>query len=211
MAAALLLALFTPRPAIGTARTLRLRETLHLAANANTPALACAWAALSMLPLPGLAPLPFPVDRFSVPALIAASLLFDLAHANEDRRDELWPGVAVMLALVSPVASQSELMTGGGDQGAAGYLARVAALAGLVGLFDGMRYGWSHAARWLAWWGAAFALGAVPGATWGCVSLPAALVLGWIAQRLDWGRYATLLAYLLGLAALATALLLPPG
>jgi hypothetical protein len=211
VAAALLLALFMSRPATGTARTSLLRETLHLAATANIPALACAWVALSILPLPGLAPLPSPVDRFSVVAIIAASLLFDLAGSKEDQRDELWPGVAIVLALMSPVALQRGLMPGGADPGAVGYLAGAAVLAGLVGLFGGVGNGWSNAARWLAWWGAAFALGLMPGGTWGWISLPAALVLGWVAQRLGWGRYATMLAYVLGLGALVTALLLPPG
>ncbi|HEY0068598.1 MAG TPA: hypothetical protein VGE04_01370, partial [Chloroflexia bacterium] len=143
MVAALLLALFTPRQTTGKGRTSLLRETLHLAANANTPALACAWAALSILPLPGLAPLPFPVDRFSLVAIIAVSLLFDLTGAREDRRDELWPGVAIVLALMSPVALQRELMPGGAGQGVVSYLAGAAVVAGLVGLFGSVRYEWS--------------------------------------------------------------------
>jgi hypothetical protein len=112
---------------------------------------------------------------------------------------------------MSPVASQRGLVLGVAEPGVLDYLAGAAVLAGLVGLFDGVGYGWSRAARWLAWWGAAFALGMVPGGMWGFVSLPGAMMLGWVAQRLGWGRYATLLAYLLALSALLTSLLPPPG
>ena len=209
--AALLMALFMPRPAAGTTPTTPLHKTLHLIAHANIPALACAWAALSILPLPGISLLPFPADRFTMVAIIAISLLFDLATRRESGREELWPNLAIVLALMSPVTSQRGLVPGASGPGVVDYLAGAAVVAGLVGLFESVSYGWSRAARWLAWWGAAFALGMVPGGMWGLVSLPLALVLGWGAQRLGWSKYATLLAYLLALAALLTSLLLPPG
>jgi hypothetical protein len=208
IAAALALALFTSRRAPGTSVP---RHALSLVANANILSLALAWAALSILPIPGMAPLPFPVDCFALVAVVAASLLFDLLAAKEDHRDEIWPNLSIVLALMSPVTWQDGLMPDVRDQGISSYLAGAAVLAGLVGLFGGMRYGWSSAARWLAWWGAAFALGVLPAGAWGLATLPAALVLGWVARRLGWGGYATLLAYLLGLAALATALPRLPG
>ena len=209
--AALLLALFMPRSATDTTRTTLHHKTLRLVAHANIPALACAWAATSILPLPGVSALPFPVDRFTLVAAIAISLLFDFTAKGESNRDELWPNLAIVLALMSPLASQRGLMQGLAEPDMVGYLAGAAALVGLMGLFDSVGYGWGRAARWLAWWGAVMALGMVPGGMWGVVSLPAALVLGWTAQRLGWSRYATMLAYLLVLAALLTSLLLPPG
>ncbi|MDQ5824271.1 MAG: hypothetical protein M3441_08665 [Chloroflexota bacterium] len=209
--AALLLALFMPRPATDTTRTSVLNEALRLVAHVNIPALACVWAALSILPLPGVSPLPFPVDRFTLVAITAISLLFDFILKSKSNRDELWPNLAIVLALTSPAASQSGLVLGVAEPGVVDYLAGAAVLAGLVGLFDSVSYGWSQAARWLAWWGAAMALGMVPGGMWGFVSLPGAMVLGWTAHRQGWSRYATLLAYLLALAALLTSLLLPPG
>lgn len=209
--AALLLALFMQRSATDTTRTTLLHKVLRLVAHANVPALACAWAALSILPLPGVLPLPFPIDRFTLVAIITISLLFDFTVKTESNRDELWPNLAIVLALMSPLASQRGIVLGIGEPGVVDYLAGAAVVAGLVGLFDSVGYGWSRAARWLAWWGAGMALGMVPGGMWGFVSLPAALALGRIAQRLVWGRYATLLAYLLALAALLTSLLLPPG
>jgi hypothetical protein len=184
---------------------------LSLVANANILSLALAWAALSILPIPGMAPLPFPVDRFALVAVVAASLLFDLVAAKEDYREEIWASLAIVLALMSPVSSQDGLMPSTGDQRISGYLAGAAVLVGLGGLFGGTRYGWSSAARWLAWWGAAFASGTLPAGAWGLVTLSAALALGWAARRLGWGGYATLLAYLLALAALATALPRLPG
>jgi hypothetical protein len=138
-------------------------------------------------------------------------MLFDLVAAKERPQDELWPSLAIVLALMSPVAWQGGLMPRNGDEGISGFLAGAAVLVGLVGLFGGTRYGWSGATRWLAWWGAAFALGTLPAGGWGAVTLPVALVLGWAAQRLGWGRYATLLACVLALGALATALLRLPG
>ena len=206
--AALSLALFKSRRATDTPL---LRNTLLLAANANILSLSCAWAALSILPIPGMAPLPFPADRFSILALIAASLLFDLVPAEEGDRGELWPTLAIVLALMSPIASQRGLMPVGQGNNVTGYLAGAAVLVGLVGLFGSALYGWSGAARWLAWWGAGFALGVLPAGAWGLVTLPLTLALGWAAQRLGWGRYVTLLAYLLALGALATALPRPPG
>ncbi len=161
--------------------------------------------------MPGVPPLPFPVDRFTLVAITAISLLFDFTLKSESNRDELWPNLAIVVALMSPLASQRGLVLGIDESGVVDYLAGAAVLAGLVGLFEGLGYGWSRAARWLAWWGAVMALGVMPGAMWGFVSLPAASALGWIAQRLGWSRYATLPAYLLALAALLTSLLLPPG
>ncbi|HYP21280.1 MAG TPA: hypothetical protein VEY08_14510 [Chloroflexia bacterium] len=208
IAAALVLALFTSRPSAGTSVV---RQALSLRANANILPLALAWAMLSVLPVPGTAPLPFPVDRFSIVAIVAASLLFDLIASKERPQDELWPSLAILLALVSPLAWKGGLMQGSGGEGVSGYLAGAATLVGLAGLCGGTRYGWSAAARWLAWWGAALALGELPAGAWGLVTLPAAIVLGWAAQRLGWGKYATLLAYLLALGALATGLPRLPG
>jgi hypothetical protein len=209
--AALLLALFMPRHATDTTRRTLIHKTLRLVAHANIPGMACAWAALSILPLPGVSTLPFPVDRFTLVVVIAISLLFDFTVKGESNRDELWPNLAIVLALISPVASQRGLVLGTAEPDAVGYLAGAAVLSGLVGLFESVGYGWSRAARWLAWWGAGMAIGMVPGGMWGLLSLPAALALGWVAQRLGWSRYATLLAYLLALGALLTSLLLPPG
>lgn len=208
---ALFLALFISRLATGTARKSLLHHALHLLTNANIPALACAWAALAILPLPGASPLPLQVDRFSLVAVAATSLLFDVAYEREHTKDELWSNVAIVLALISPLASHRGLVPGGQEQGIVDYLAGVAVLVGLVGSVGSACYRWSGAARWLAWWGAALTLGALPGDVWGLTTLPAALVVGWTAQRLGWSKYATLLAYALGMIALLTALLLPPG
>lgn len=208
IAAALALALFTSRSSAGTSLV---RHALSLVAKAHILPLALAWAMLSILPVPGTAPLPFPVDRFSIVAMVAASLLFDLIVSEERHQDELWPSLAILLALMSPLAWQGGLMQGSGGEGVSSYLAGAATLVGLVGLFGSTRCGWSAAARWLAWWGAALALGTLPAGAWGLVTLPAAMVLGWAAQRLGWGKYATLLACVLAMGALATALLQLPG
>lgn len=207
MAAALALALFTSGPVAGTSVA---RHALRLVANTSILPLALAWAALAILPVPGMAPLPFPVDHFSIVAIVAASLLFDLIASKERDQDELWPSLAILLALMSPLAWQVGLMPGDGGEGVSGYLAGAATLVGLVGLFGSTRYGWGAAARWLAWW-AALALGTLPAGAWGLVTLPATLVLGWVAQRLGWGKYATLLACVLALGALATGLPRLPG
>lgn len=211
LVAALFLALGMSWGATATTPSTALRQTLRLLTKANIPALACAWAALSILPLPGLGALPFPVDRFSMLAVTATSLLFDLLTPGETSREELWPSLAIALALMSPVVLQRGLAPGAQEQGIVSFVAGAAVMTGLAGLLGSTRYGWSGAARWLAWWGAAFALGASPGEMWGWATLPATLALGWLAQRLGWGKYATLTACLLALAALLIALLLPRG
>ncbi len=211
LAAALCLALITLRGAASRGRGGVLLVVLRFLTAANIPALACAWAALSILPLPGVAPLPFPVDRFSLLAVAATSLLFDLMRPGEANRDELWPDLAIVLALMSPLVLQRGLALGAQGQGVVAYVAGAAVLAGLVGLFGSARYGWSGAARWLAWWGAGMAWAAVPGEAWGWATLPAALTLGWAVQRRGWGKYAAPVACALAMSALLTALLLPPG
>ncbi|HVF98659.1 MAG TPA: hypothetical protein VND68_02365, partial [Chloroflexia bacterium] len=69
IAAALVLALYTSRRATGTPVV---RYAFSLITDANTLSLALAWAALSILPMPGTAPLPFPVDRFSLVSVVTA-------------------------------------------------------------------------------------------------------------------------------------------
>ena len=204
---ALLLALFV----LGPARTAALHYALQLLVHANIAALALAWAALSILPLPGVKALPFPVDRFSLVAVTGISLLVGLVASKETDTVELWPSLAIVLALMSPIALQRGFVPGEQSQGIVSHVTAAAVLAGLVGLFGSVRNGWSSAARWLAWWGAAFSLGVWPGDVWALITLPAALVLSSVAHRMGWSRYATLLAYVLALAALATSLLLPPG
>ncbi len=106
LAAAFLIALFASHLATGSTGTPSLRKVLRLVARANIPGLACAWAGLAILPLPGVAPLPFPVDHFALVAITTISLLFDLALTGEDSASELWHTLPIVLALMSPIASQ---------------------------------------------------------------------------------------------------------
>lgn len=82
---------------------------LHELAKANLPALATAWAALSLLPMPAAAPLPTPVDGLTLAALLALSMILDINNGEVDRQQAL-VGVGVTLALSTPAVMSRSLL-----------------------------------------------------------------------------------------------------
>lgn len=163
--------------------TRRYRSLLHDLTQANLPALATAWAALALLPLPGTQPLPFPADRLSLAALLALSLLFD---APSTRREHGMAGTAITLAIMAPLAGGQSLLDAGGGVTIAHWLSLLAVAAGLAALAADGAPSLSGGVRWLGWLG----LGAAPiwhqslisNALWASLAYAVAIgVIAWVS------------------------------
>jgi hypothetical protein len=192
-------------------------------AQANLGAVATAWAALSLLPLPGAQPLPTPVDRWALGALLAISLLLDLDGVESHVRR--WRGLAgagITLALLAPLAGEPGLLVSEAALGMS-WAARLAIFAvglGIVVLVWSGDVGLGGEVRGLAWLGMAlapvwpllpdswltptFAVFLVAGFIYRgakrVTKIPAPAQLMWLGLAIQW---------LLALGALLTALLLP--
>jgi hypothetical protein len=190
----------------------RYRSLLHDLTQANLPALATAWAALSLLPLPGTQPLPFPVDRFSLAALLALSMLFD---APSTRRERGLAGTAITLAIMAPLAGRQAILNVAGDVTIADWLSLLAVAAGLAALAADGAPSLSGGLRWLGWLG----LGAAPiwrqafisNALWASLAYALAIVIiAWVSG-IVWRRANSMLAvgatFSLSAASLLAALL----
>ena len=85
-----------------------------------------AWVALSLLPLPGAAPLPFPADRFSLVGLLLTSLALDWhsrgVGGGKEPAARVSTSVAVLLAVVAPLAGGRSLLQGEAGWGLSGWL-----------------------------------------------------------------------------------------
>ncbi|HEX9988404.1 MAG TPA: hypothetical protein VGE45_08000 [Chloroflexia bacterium] len=171
------------------------RSLLNDLAQANLPAFATAWAALSLLPLPGTQPLPFPTDRLSLAALLALSMLFDVPST---RREHGLAGTAITLAIMAPMPGGQAILNVGREVTIADWLSLLAVAAGLVALVADGALSLSNGVRWLGWLG----LGAAPiwhqalisNALW--VSLIYALAIGvfaWVTG-LVWRRANSMVA-----------------
>lgn len=199
----------------GGYRSLAPRPLARSLMGANLLSLATAWTAISLLPLPGAPPLPFPADRFTLLALLALSLLLDNYSSAEG-----WLGAGVTLALIAPVAGGSVLLLSPGSGRLSEWLAALAVLAGLVGIASlrASQQSLQASARGLAWLG----LGAHP--LWASMQLPLAGVvtvslvytvvlaamafLARLTRTQKWGRGAAYVCW--GWAALALLLALLP-
>ncbi|HYP41368.1 MAG TPA: hypothetical protein VEX13_13495 [Chloroflexia bacterium] len=133
----------------------RYRSLLHDLTQANLLALATAWAALSLLPLPGTQPLPFPADRLSLAALLALSMLFD---GPSLKREHGIAGTAITLAIIAPMSGGQALLHAGATFALADGLSLLAVAAGLAALVTEGAPSLSGGVRWLGWLG----LGAAP-------------------------------------------------
>jgi hypothetical protein len=191
----LLVALIVLLVATGGRETRRYRSLLHDLTQANLPALATAWAAISLLPLPGTQPLPFPADRLSMASLLALSMLFD---APSTRREQGMAGTAITLAIMAPLAGGQAILNVGGEVTIADWLSLLAVAVGLAALAADGAPSLPGGVRWLGWLG----LGATPiwhqalisNALW--VSLVYALAIGMIAWTsvIVWRRANRMLA-----------------
>ena len=127
---------------------------------AGLPSLAIAWAGVALLPLPGASVLPTPVDRWSLAALLAVSLLLDLGMQGANRTRMAHAGAAITLAILAPLAAGDSLLELPADLASraplAFGLAVVAVVVGLVGM---------------VWWGGSGPAGQVRGLGWLALAL----------------------------------------
>jgi hypothetical protein len=150
---------------------------------ASQGALALAWVGLALVPLPGAVLLPFPADRFSLVGLLLTSLALDW-HAGAANGEGRSPaartsaGLAIVLAVMAPLAGGRSLLQGDAAWGLSGWLSLAAVAAGLLSILAlGTRDPASGGLRWLGWFGLAAAplwtSGALPvaGPAWVWVSL----------------------------------------
>ncbi len=184
---------------------------LTILAGVNILPTAVAWVAVALLPMPGAAPLPLPVDNFVLIALPAASLLLD----NHAGLLERWASTAVVAALVSTMASaalmpppvqSSPFFTGGGTW-TARLLAGAAIMLAMSALASTLGQGWGQAIRWLAWGGLAATLTPLPSVAAGLGLLVLAPAAGWLVERRGLQRQAIAGAYLMAACSLFVALL----
>lgn len=120
----------------------------------NTWAVATAWAALALLPLPGSASLPTPIDRWTLAALGAISFLLDLRGVkDQERRWYANAAAGITFALIAPLASAQRLLISERQMDigwtAAPWL--VSVLAGIVALLWLGEGGIGAQVRWLLW------------------------------------------------------------
>jgi hypothetical protein len=144
-------------------------------AQADLGAVATAWVAVALLPLPGAQPLPAPVDRWALVALLAVSLLLDLGREDwEARRWRAPAGAGITLALLAPLAGEPGLLASGEELTAswAAWVAVFAVGAGIVALLWSGDVGLGSEVRGLAW----LAIGLEP--------LWALLPFGWVTPTL---------------------------
>ncbi len=165
----MLAALLVLRLGVDGIEWLKLASLARDLSQANLLALATAWAALPLLPLPGAAPLPLPADTFSLAGLIALSLSADVLWGHKQDRQDALAGVAVTLAIMAPVAGRRALLTTSGTPSLADWLSLLAVGVGLAKLARPSGRDLAGSVRWLAWLG----LGAAP--LWGVTPTLSAL------------------------------------
>lgn len=187
------------------------RQLLHAFLRENTPALASAWTATALVPLVGIAPLPFPMDTFSLLSLPILSLAFDVSVGNKKDVDEIGEIVGVLaitVAVLSPALSGKRLLLTGHGDGNPSWVVLGAIVVGLVALTPSAGLGINVAMRWLALGltgltlAASFNLGQVTALLAGCFTV------GLIVAKLGWSKTALVTACLLAAFALLIQLLL---
>jgi hypothetical protein len=149
----LLVALVGLRVAIGGKASLRPATFITDLLKASLPALSVAWAAISLLPLPGASPLGAHIDRLALAAIILTSMALD---ATPDWK-EVAISVGMALAVLSPLARESGLLSEARSWEVASALSMVCVAVGLVALSGGVGRDLPGAVRWLAWLGLGFA------------------------------------------------------
>lgn len=181
----------------------------HAFLRGNTLALATAWVGVALVPFPGMAPLPFPVDTFALLSLPVASLAFDLFSGKKIESQEIGGVLALIVAVPALALQGSRLFDTGSNEGAAAWLGLGSMACGLVALFPGVAWGISGAMRWLTLGAIGLEIGAALNLTFVAGLLAGAYVLGALATRFGWGKGVLALAYALAAFAVLTRLLQP--
>jgi hypothetical protein len=112
---------------------------------------AAAWGAISLMPLPGAAVLPFPVDRLALTALLAFSLLAGSKRSDGLVRLEAVASGAIMMALMVPVGMEGSLLVLSFGSGWLVVLQVLGAMLGLLALAWMGQQGIAARLRWVGW------------------------------------------------------------
>lgn len=185
---------------------LSLRQLFHAFLRENTLALAFAWTATALVPLAGIAPLPFPVDAFSLLSLPVISLAFDIVD-NKKNIGEIVGVLAITAALLSLALPEKRLLVPGPGNGSLSWVVLGAVVAGLGALAPSAGLGINGAMRWLALGltgltlAASFNLEVVVALLVGCFAV------GLGAAKLGWSKATPVLACVLAALALLIQLL----
>ena len=121
----------------------------------NLPSLATAWAAVALLPLPGAASLPFPIDKLALTGLLAVSLAFGSGVKGQGFgvRNNRLIELAILIAVVAPIAGQTTLIDM--SSGIPGWISLTAVFLGVALLSHQAASSLSLAARLVGWLGLA--------------------------------------------------------
>jgi hypothetical protein len=182
----LLVALVGLRFAGGGKASLRPATLITDLLKASLPALSVAWAVISLLPLPGASVLGAPIDRLTLAAIILTSLVLDAAPDWK----EVAISVGMALAVLSPLAGESGLLSEARSWEVSSALSMVCVAVGLVALSSRVGRDLPGAVRWLAWlglglapvlagWGEPF----LPGIYWTSLVYAAAIAIFAVAGR----------------------------
>lgn len=177
--------------------------------SADLLALATAWSAVALLPNVAATPHTFPTDRLALSCLLAISLLL------EPRKPGLHLELAVLAAVIVPVAGQSSLLNA--NIGASGWLSLLAVLLGMAALVPQATNNLALAVRLIGWLGLASApLWALPRLqdplrvllAFTALILAVSLV-GRLAEQRIRAEWSTAVVWSLAALSLLAALLLP--
>lgn len=156
----------------------------------SLPALALAWTALALIPLPSAPPLAAPVDRLVLCALALVSMF-----ASRTTRGgwEAWVNVGIAVAVVAPLARGTALLAKIEAVSISGVLSMLATTLGLAALSSGIGRDYSAGVRWMVWLGLGFApvwsaseeLRLAPGLLWVSMVYAVVISLFTLATRLS--------------------------
>ncbi|HKP51398.1 MAG TPA: hypothetical protein VJ183_01970 [Chloroflexia bacterium] len=149
----LLVVLAGLRFACGGAATIRPTALATVLLKSSLPALSVAWAAISMLPLPGASALSAPIDRLALTALVLASLALD----NHPDLREVAISASMALAVLSPLAQGDALLREVRPWEVSSVLSMLCVAVALLVLSNKVVLSLPGAVRWLSWLGLGFA------------------------------------------------------
>lgn len=153
----LLAALLGLRVTSGGWSAVRPQALVRDLSRASLLALAVAWAASSLVPLPAASPLSSQVDTFALVALLVASLALDEVKRGASGWREGWVSIGMALAVLAPAVQGRTLLGYVSTWNISSVLSMVCVGVGLIALSVDTGRHLPGAVRWLGWLGLGFA------------------------------------------------------